>query len=474
MPDNIHNEIDANEIKDVGTIENSLYTSLTVLQKREWPMIVHVLYAVVTAMFGYLCLDGAALGFSGLLCVASLFLYPALCVHTMLYSPTYLKLCAALFPAAAYVLRLCIYQREGDGLADILSVTALYLTCVLIFCLLVKTVIDRNTKLWCFTAMSVCWAVFFVTVGIIYAVSTYGSIDLGILNEKLNEGISLYCDQFRSLIAVELQNGDTFEAFKMAIPELANKTPDEASVIFADILKQALDIFKLLIPGIFVLVCMFYGFISTAVFSVTAQIQKLPMFVCLMDNSWCYRIPQSCITFFDITLLVVIISNIFALPENISVTAINLMMILLPVMMIGTLKAIHFFIGIKLKSKTAATLLTIIIAMASVMILGVWGLLLLGTLGATLMSKRYRVERRAVKDKIKRDTEIILALHGLKDITELNVPLSEQQILQIIKIHRKAAGVKEDAENNETAPDNNANSEDTPETENSEDNKSEE
>ena len=78
MPDNIHNEIDANEIKDVGTIENSLYTSLTVLQKREWPMIVHILYAVITAVLGYVCLDGASLGFSGLLCVVSLFLFPAL------------------------------------------------------------------------------------------------------------------------------------------------------------------------------------------------------------------------------------------------------------------------------------------------------------------------------------------------------------------------------------------------------------
>ena len=181
-------------------------------------------------------------------------------------------------------------------------------------------------------------------------------------------------------------------------------------------MKVMLDLLKNLIPGLFVFMCMIYGFIFTAVFSLVARIHKIPLFVCIMDKSWSYRIPLSCITFFDIILLLVIVSSVFGLPSNISMAVINLMIILLPVVLIGTFKAIYFFLSVKLKSKAAAVILCIVIATVPVMLLGFWGYLMICSVGVSLVTQRYRIECAAAKEKVLHDTETMLILCGCKEI----------------------------------------------------------
>ena len=170
-----------------------------------------------------------------------------------------------------------------------------------------------------------------------------------------------------------------------------------------------------MLPAIFALVCMFYGFIFVALFSLASNILHIPLFICIMDRRWCYRIPASCITFFDVVLLFVIIDNFFGLPANIGMAVFNLLLILLPVVTVSTLKAIHFFIYRKLHSASVSYVLCAIIAVVSFMFLGVWGYLLLCSLGVSFVAQRYRLECEAAKYKIKKDRDMMLILCGCKE-----------------------------------------------------------
>ena len=416
MPDFISGRQDENRIKDVSTVENCVHTLLTMRQRKDRSLLFHVLYALVTALVGYISLDGALFGIPMMLCSICLFAFPALYTYTALYSPFILKAVAIVLPIGVYSLRSALIPLDYESFVTFAVSCVGYMMCVLASIVMCRTVMGKNTKLWCFTAITVCCVICFAVMGIIFSVYTFGNVDVGMLIEKLNVKIEDFSINFKDVLTAEFSSTQGFEKFKTAIPELSDMTPEKAAGYFADTMKAMLDLLKNLIPGMFVFMCMIYGFIFTAVFSLVARIHKIPLFVCIMDKSWSYRIPLSCITFFDIILLLVIVSSIFGLPSNISMAVINLMIILLPVVLIGTFKAIYFFLSVKLKSKAAAVILCIVIATVPVMLLGFWGYLMICSVGVSLVTQRYRIECAAAKEKVLHDTETMLMLCGCKEI----------------------------------------------------------
>ena len=418
MPDFISARQDENRIKDVGTVENCVYTLLTMRQRKDRSMLYHVLYALVTALAGYISLDGAFFGIPMILSAVCLFAFPALYAYTVLYSPFILKAAAVILPVGVYSLRGIFVPLEYESFITYAVSCVGYLMCVLACLVMCRTVMGKKTKLWCFTAITVCCVICFVIMGIIFSAYTFGSVDVGMLIEKLNVKIEDFSLNFKEVLTAEFSNAQGFEKFKAAIPELSEMTPEKAAGYFADTMKQMLGLLKNLIPGMFVFMCMIYGFIFTAVFSLVARVHKIPLYVCIMDKSWGYRIPSSCITFFDIILLLLIVSSIFGLPANISMAVINLMIILLPVVLIGTFKAIYFFLNIKLKSKAASIILCVVIAIIPVMLLGFWGYLMICSVGVSLVTQRYRIECAAAKEKVLHDTQTMLILCGCKEIPQ--------------------------------------------------------
>ena len=77
MPDFISGRQDENRIKDVSTVENCVHTLLTMRQRKDRSLLFHVLYALVTALVGYISLDGALFGIPMMLCSVCLFAFPA-------------------------------------------------------------------------------------------------------------------------------------------------------------------------------------------------------------------------------------------------------------------------------------------------------------------------------------------------------------------------------------------------------------
>ena len=409
---------DENKIKDIGIIENGVYTFLTMQQHKDHSVLFHVLYALISAVLGYLVVDGQSRGVPAMLCTVAMFAFPALYAYTLLYSPMVLKILVCLLPMAALGLRILLLPFATDTFLNIAMSFIGYFMCLLASAVMYRTAIWKNTKLWCFTAITVCCGLCFMAASAVLLLYSFGTVDVGVLIDKLNGAIDTYSGKFSLVLTSEFANSETFDVFKAAIPELSAKTPAQAAQYFGEALKNILYTLKSLIPAIFALVCMFFGFVFTAAYSLVAKIHKIPLFVCIMDNNWCYRVPPSCITFFDIVLLLVIISSLFGLPSNISASVINLLLILMPVILTGTFKAIHFFLGAKLKSKAAATVICIIIAILPLMIMGLWGYLLLCSIGVTLIWRRYRIESVALKDKIIHDTNNMMVLCGCETIEE--------------------------------------------------------
>ncbi len=428
MPEFIRIEPDENRIKDVGIIENCVHTLMTARQRKNRTMAYHIIYVLLTALVGYISIDCHALGVGGFLGLICLFAYPALYVYTMLYSPTFLKGLGAALPLLGYSMRFWLFPIQGEGFIGFAEGAIGYFMCLAAAAVMCKAATGKHTKLWCMVAVTCCVVLTFCALGAVYAMYYLGGIDVEKTLGLLNDGISAFSKSFGDNLALQLSDSEMFAALSAAIPEISQMTPQQAGAHFEELLKTSLGVIKMLIPGLFVFVCMIYAFVFTAVFSLTARLQKIPLFVCIMDVRWCYRIPASCITFFDIILLLLIISNIFGLPANVALTVINLLIILLPVVTVSTFKAIHFFIYGKLHSKSAAYVICTLIAFVPLTFLGMWGLLLVCSVGVSLVAQRYRIEGMAAKEKIKLDTEAMLVLCGCKEPSELKNVFNTQEV----------------------------------------------
>ncbi len=405
-----------NRIKDVGIIENCVYSQLMSQQRKERSLLYHVLYSVVVSVLGYFAIDSGVLGAFSSLGVVALFLFPALFSYTLLFSPMILKAVCTLAPVAAYGIRCFAFPLPYDGYENFVLSSSTYILCFLAATVFCVTVVGKKTKLWCFTALTAVTCGVLLVTGLIFLVYTKGSADISLAVEMMNDIINSTADTFKATLLQEFSDSSVYESFRVIIPEISQMEPDKAASYLADAFKSYLSIVKMLLPSLFVLMCMVYGFIFTGAFSRVAKYHKMPLFVCIMDCRWCYRIPSSCITFFDIILLFVIIGSIFGLPASIAASVMNMLLIMLPVVTIATFKAIHFFLYGSLRSKVVVYLLCAVIAVVPIMFLGMWGYLLLCSLGVTFVKQRYRIEGEAARKKIKSDTELMLIMCGFKEI----------------------------------------------------------
>ncbi|MBP3580659.1 MAG: hypothetical protein J6K12_05365 [Clostridia bacterium] len=416
MPEFSGFEKDDNRIKDVGTIENCVNTLLTLRKRKDRSYLFHIIYALLACVVAYVAMDGIAVGLDMLICSVCFFAVPAIYVYTLLYSPNIIKFMCVVLPLGAYALRFTLYRLKGEDFLSAASTFIGFFMCLAVATVMVGTVLNKNTKLWCFVAVTVCCAVCFMAMGAVFAVYKYGTLDLALILEKLNGAIEQASISFRDTLSQEFSRSETFESFKVAIPDVADMSADEAATYFSKTLKTALSVLKTLIPGMFILVCMIYSFIFVLAFSLSARIHKIPLFVCIMDSRWSYRIPLSCVTFFDIVLLFVIIASIFGLPANISAAVMNLLIILVPVVLIAAFKAAYFFLSVKLRSKIWAVVLCAAIGAFAGMFLGMWGYLMLCSIGVSLVAHKHRIECVLAKEKIMHDTETMLILCGCKQI----------------------------------------------------------
>lgn len=413
-------EMGENRIKDVGVIENCVYSQLMSQQRKEHSLLYHLLYAVFAGILGYLAVDSGILGtFAGVGTLA-MFLFPALFSYTLLFSPMFCKALGTLLPLVLYGVRFFAIPMAYDGYESFVLSSVTYFMCFVTAVVFCVTAYGRKTKLWCFTAVTAVTASAFLVAGLIFLIYTKGSADISLAVGMINDGINYMTATFKEALVQEFSDSSRFESFKLLIPEIGEMTEDTAASFLAETFKSSLSTLKMLIPSLFILSCMVYGFIFTGIFSLVAKYHKMPLFVCIMDRHWCYRIPSSCITFFDIILLFVIIGSIFGLPSSVAASVMNLLLIMLPVVTMATFKAIHFFLYGSLRSKAVAYLLCAVIAVVPMMFLGMWGYLLLCSLGVSFVAQRYRIEGEAAKVKIRSDTELMLIMCGLKEIPARN------------------------------------------------------
>lgn len=431
MSENNSNFENRYEINDVGCIENRFYSELADMKRKKHSLVYHIVYALFVALVGFVGIDGTSIWFALMhLSVLAFLLYPALCVYSLVYSPTALKVLPTSLPLALYALRLVFLRGADDGFIKIAFTLIGFFMCIAISGIMFYTVVGRRTKLWCFTAVSLCLGAFVLAMGAVYAVYTLGELNVPALIEMLDGGIEKYSAALGHELKNAFEDEATLAKVTAAIPELSGKSAEKAAAFFSSNAKTYLYTVKGLLPGIFSLVCMALSFLLTCLFSLLASMQNLPLFVCVMDGDWSYRLPASCITVFDISLLLAVIANLFGLPQVFSLTVVNLLIILLPQVLLSTIKSVNFFMRGKFRSPAAAGLVTALIVFVALFFFGTWGTLLLCTVGVGLSEYRRKIELGMLISKIRYDEEAIKIIHESKSFEE-----ADERIRKIDPFH---------------------------------------
>ncbi len=392
MPDNYDNGF-LTKI-DVRRIPNYLILAHNKKFRREYPLIFHILYALAAALCIYLAVDGACLGFS-VLNLAGLCIGPAMLVYTFMYSPVWIKSASVALPALAYVVRHLFFVGSLSLLHET-NHCLIYILCILVSAFLTLTALCGYSKSKCFLLVSAAYVAVILGGLAVLVVYYKGSLTLMAIKEAL-DGF------FSAVVSSSVKNFSTpemMEYVRAALP--AAKDLSDGDILFT--VKEAFVLsttyVKTLLPSIITSIGMFFAFITVEIFSYAARRRKIDLFVCIMDDVWSYRPGTVTYAFFDILFFVYIIGSLTDLPSNIAITVENLMNIMMPVMFVVGIKAIYNYFFKKNNSKGKSVAICAGITVLVLGFLGTVGLLIIGSVGVTLMSLRDREEEELLPAKM--------------------------------------------------------------------------
>lgn len=382
--------LDLNKI-DVGKIQNLVFSAKTQKEHKTYSTLFDVFYALLSSfvLFLGLCGNFILTPFPAL-CYIAILVFPAMSVYTLLYSNTASKLVLLISaPVASGI----YFALTNTPIKAIINTLFVYILCVLTGAFISICVIKKRTKLYIFVGLSaiavivaLCNLAFFhiYTHGTLSVLSIVSSID-GFFENLYNSYSLAYDEVLTSFGVTDLK-------------EIAAVKQE---------LKVLLSAVRLALPSIFVLTGMFWSFIVIAVFSRFAKLFKIDVFVCIMDEFWTYRLPSVTLKMYDIVVFAFIIGMFVNLPQNVSATIVNLLIIMTPLVFAVGLRSIYtYMLGkgkSKLKSKTICTLIVI----AAFAVTGMWAIYLISSVGIVFIASKDKFEKSIVGEKILFDEAVL-------------------------------------------------------------------
>ena len=134
-----------------------------------------------------------------------------------------------------------------------------------------------------------------------------------------------------------------------------------------------------------------------------------------MDQNWTYRPSAVSCAVYDIVFFVFILSMFLPFSESITVTVMNLLFVLTPLMFISGMRGIYTMLNKRMKNQSKAVIITAIIFLVATAITGSLAFLIIGSVGVSFVSARNREERFVVPVKYASD---ITYLKKLSEDTE--------------------------------------------------------
>ena len=373
-------------LKDPSRVRNFLRDVKNDSERKQYSLLFHIVYALVCAFGVYFASDtifpqGPSLFF--------LFLAPSMCVFTFLYSPMALKILPVLLPPLFIGITSVASGFEFFPFASALFV---YLLCIVSAAFITKAVLSGYTKTELFITLCVTFGIISFCQTVFSFIASYGTFSFTLLLDTING----FFDDIVSRSVAIANTPEGLEAFRALAVDGKELTDAEIIKLVKDSVKLTVDVTKPLLPSFFAFSCMLFGFVTVAVFSFFAKHFKINVFVCIMDNSWIYRPSVISAVVYDIVFFVFVISMFVNLPQNISVTVMNLMFVLTPLMYISGIRGIYTMLFKKNKNPLKSKLITAIIVIAATMILGGVAFLIIGSAGVTFITTRNREEKIAI------------------------------------------------------------------------------
>ncbi len=397
MPDNFDNGF-MTKI-DVRKIPNYLIIAQNKKFRKEYPLIFHIFFALAASLCIYLAVDGTCLGFSALN-LAGLCIGPAMLVYTFMYSPVWIKSVAVALPALAYIVRHLVFVGSLSLLHET-NHCLVYILCILVSAFLTMTSLFGYSKSKCFLLVTAAYVTVILSSLAILIVYYKGSLTLTAIKEALN-------GFFSAIVNSSVENFTTpemIEYVRTALPAAKDLSDSDILSAVKEAFVLSTTYVKTLLPSIITSIGMFFAFITVEIFSRVARKMKIDLFVCVMDDIWTYRPSTVTYAFFDILFFVYIIGSLTNLPSNIAITVENLMNIMMPVMFVTGIKAIYGFFLKKNNSKGKSITISAGITVLVLGFLGTVGLLIIGSVGVTLMTLRDREEEEQLPARMLKQKE---------------------------------------------------------------------
>ena len=390
-------------LADPSRVRNFLKDAQNDAQRKQYSLVFHIVYALLCALVVFFALGGSPL---------LLVLGPAMCVFTFLYSPMYLKITPVALPLIAFLVK----NALGGFKTDFFSVCQalfVYLLCILSAALITKAVISGYTKTTLFVTLSTVFGIIAVCQIMFGFIASVGTFSFSLLLDSINKFFESIVNQS---VAIS-QTPEGLEMFRSLAVSGKELTDAEITELVKDSVELSVSVVKPLLPSFFIFSCMLYGFVCVGVFSLFAKHFKINVFVCIMDESWTYRLSFVSTAMYDIVFFVFILSMFISFPQNISVTVMNLLFVLTPLMCLSGIRGIYTMLSRKIKNKAHSIIITAVILIAASMIIGGFAFLILGSVGVTFVTARNREERLLVPVKYASDLALLRKMSG-KDNTE--------------------------------------------------------
>lgn len=394
-----------NEITEIGAIRSLLADIKNAESRKHFKTSFHVLYCLVTALVLYLTIDSRSLGFSALPTLIGVFLFSAMSVFTNGYSPVFCKVIAFFSGPLIYAARhLSLSDLSYEAAA--LDATLL-LCCVLLSAVFTLGIALGKTKLWIFTAASICFGIFILLSVYISASITYDSISPSVLIKAVDGYFEEFSKEYTLAVEEALSDEQSFEAIKQLLSPGADASAEELISAAKQTVEAAVSLSKPLVPSALCLMCMLLSFIALLFLSAITRIFRINVFVCIMDTRWKYRLPLIGYRVYDILLFIYIVGLFVALPSNIAATVVNLLLILTPFVFCRGISAIYSFFRSKDIPGPVCVMATGAIVVVSLMFVGIYSAFIIGSVGVFHASGKEKEERLLLFSKMQEENEYI-------------------------------------------------------------------
>ena len=386
MPENF-NSVPENKI-DISHIRNYLIAEENRRTRKALPFSIQLLFALAAAICIYLAMDGLNLGLPFILPFSGICLGPVLCVYINLFSPIILKLCAAFIPLGGFALRAFLTGITKDYPA-VASSLFMYLLCMLVAIILVKTALSAYTKNSCFLLITGAYLLVIAGLFVTLLIHKHGYFDLALAVRTI--------DGFFTTLEAEMLKMFSTEQFVSSlgktIPALEYLDIEDILASLRETTPAFISAVKSLLPAIIAVTCMVFSFLTVELFTVFAKKLKIDVFVCIMDDFWTYRPTRVTTVVYDIIFFAYIISMFAPFPAHIAAAIDNMFLLLASCLAVLGVKGIYSFFRRKKVRHFLCALIAFGITSGSFVILGSSSLLVLSTIGSIYVSFRDKEEK---------------------------------------------------------------------------------